>query len=111
MPLYIELEPAAETLGCLALQLVVPCQVSIRFPLGRSRLCTRRVRKKGSDSCSGCILFGALVHSSHRHLLNTKEDHHVSFDASKRLQTGGCAYQFFRAPAGLTFPHFWHDHR
>jgi hypothetical protein len=111
VPLYIELEPTAGPLDSLPRQPVVSCQVSLRVPLGRPRLCTRQVRNKGSDSCSGCILFEHLAHSSHRRLLNTEEDHHVSFDAPKHLVTGGCAHPFFRAPAGLTFPRVWHDHR
>ena len=91
----MELEPTAGRLDCLPRQPVALCQVSLGVPLGRPRLGTRRVRSKDSDSCSDCILFERLAHSSHRRLLNTKEDHHVSFDASKRLMTGWCAYPLF----------------
>ena len=111
MPLYMELELAAGPLDCLPRQLVVPFQLSLHVPLGRPRLCTRRVRNKGPDSCSGCISFEDLAHSSHRRLLSTKEGCHVSFDGSKHLMRGGCAYPLFRAPAVLTFPRIWHDRR
>jgi hypothetical protein len=91
----MELEPTAGRPDCLPRQPVALCQVSLGVPLGRPRLGTRRVRSKDSFSCSDCILFERLAHSSHRRLLNTKEDHHVSFDASKRLMTGWCAYPLF----------------
>lgn len=109
IPTRLELEPATGALECLALLILVPYQVFLRVPLGHSRFCTRRGRKEGSSACTGCILFEGLAHSRSGRLVNTNEDHHVSFSASKGLMAGGCACHHFRSPAGMTFLRLWHD--